>query len=60
MKNDPIVDEVCQARNFIFDDCDNDLEKLMDRYHQAESADRNRIVTLESFRKQHTAASSSN
>lgn len=55
MKNDPIVEEVRQTRQRIFTACDNDLEKLMDRYQRAESADRARIVSLETIRTQHNS-----
>jgi hypothetical protein len=60
MKNDPIVDEVHQVRQRIFDACDNDLDKLLDRYQQAEGADRDRIVSLETLRTQRATTSPSN
>jgi len=50
MKNDPIVDEIRQARAEIFNACENDLEKLFDRYQQAENKDQDRIVSLEALR----------
>ena len=53
MKNDPIVEGVRQTRQRIFTACDNDLEKLMDRYQCAENADQARIVSLETVRTQH-------
>ena len=54
MRNDPIVAEVRESRRKIFEACDNDLEKLMDRYQQAENADRDRIVSLEGVRAKST------
>ena len=47
MKNDPIVDEVRQARAEIFDTCENDLDRLLDRYQQAESKDQDRVVSFQ-------------
>ena len=59
MKHDPIVDEVRQARQKIFAACDDDLEKLMDRYQQAESTDQDRIISLETLRARRVTASPS-
>lgn len=50
MKHDPIVQEVRATRQKIFDACDNDLEKLMDRYQLAENKDRDRLVALEKLK----------
>jgi hypothetical protein len=47
MENDPIVDEVRQARAEIFRTCENDLDKLLDRYRQAESKDQDRVVSFQ-------------
>jgi len=47
MKHDPIVEEIHQARQRILDDCDGDLEKLMDRLKAAEDQDCGRLVSLE-------------
>ena len=55
MKNDPIVGEVRQTWQKIFTVCDNDLEKLMDRYQCTERANRARIVYLETVRTQHNS-----
>jgi len=60
MKHDPIVDEVRRARQEIFHACDHDLDRLMDRYQQAETKDRERVVSLETLRARRTMASSPN
>ncbi|HVC97136.1 MAG TPA: hypothetical protein VND64_25885 [Pirellulales bacterium] len=52
MNRDPIVDEVRQARQKILDDCGGDLEGLLNRLKAAEGQDRERMVSIESVRKQ--------
>ena len=51
MKHDPIVEEIHQTRQRILNDCDGDLEKLMDRLKAAEDQDRGRLVSLESLQE---------
>jgi hypothetical protein len=51
MNRDPIVDDVRKARRKILQDCDDDLEKLLDRLKAAETQDRSRIVSLDSVRQ---------
>jgi len=50
MKNDPIVDEVRRVRAELFDACENDLDKLLDSYQQAEVKDQKHVVSLEALR----------
>ena len=50
MKNDPIVDEVRRVRAELFDLCENDLDKLLDSYQQAEEKDQKRVVSLNALR----------
>jgi hypothetical protein len=50
MKNDPIVDEVRRVRAELFEACENDLDKLLDSYQQAEEKDQKRVVSLDAFR----------
>jgi len=50
MKNDPIVDEVRRVRAELFDACENDLDKLLDSYQQAEEKDQKRVVSLDALR----------
>ncbi len=51
MINDPIVEEVYQARQKILDECDGDLKKWMDRLRAAEAQHPERVVTLETMRE---------
>ena len=44
MNNDPIVEEIHQTRSRLLDECNGDLDKLLDRYKQSE--DHDRVVTL--------------
>lgn len=50
MKNDPIVNEVRRVRGQLFDECEHDLDKLLDSYEQAETKDENRIISLNAVR----------
>jgi len=51
MINDPIVEEVYQARQKILDECKGDLTKWLERLKTAESQHQDRIVTLDNVRK---------
>ena len=51
MINDPIVEEVYEARQKILDECDGDLKKWMERLRAAEAQHPERIVTLEAVRE---------
>jgi hypothetical protein len=50
MKNDPIVQEVREARQKIFNNCNNDLEQLMNYLKEAEQQDKERVVSMGSFK----------
>ncbi len=56
MTNDPIVEEVRETRRRIFQECENDLQQLVERLKSAEGQDKNRLVTLEDVQKQATAS----
>jgi hypothetical protein len=45
MNRDPIVEEVREARAKLFDECDHDLDKLMDRLKEQERQDQARLVS---------------
>jgi hypothetical protein len=51
MTGDPIVDEIHQTRRRIWEECGEDVEGLIARLREAESKDRDRLVTLEDLRK---------
>ena len=44
---DPIVDEVREVRRRIFEECGNDLHRLIERLKAAEANDKDRLVTFE-------------
>jgi molybdenum-dependent DNA-binding transcriptional regulator ModE len=48
---DPIVDETRRARQKLLAECDDQLDRLLDRFKAAEEAHRDRVVTLESLRE---------
>ncbi len=58
MKNDPIVEEVREARQKIFEKCDQDLDRLLDWLKGEEKQDLDRIVSFEAPQKnqQHESA----
>ena len=45
MKNDPIVEEIHRVRQKNLDECQGDLDILMDRIKWAEAQDESRIVS---------------
>ena len=45
MIRDTIVDEVRTARQKIFEECDEDLDALLDRFQEHEKMDQNRVVS---------------
>ena len=55
MKNDPIVQEVREARQKIFNNCNNDLEQLMNYLQKAEQQDRGRVISIEYFKDKRLA-----
>ena len=47
MIEDTIVEEIHQIREKILSDCNEDLDRLLDRYKLAEGQDQARLVTKE-------------
>ena len=45
MITDPIIEEVYQARQKLLEECEGDLEALLERLKAAEAQDRHRVVT---------------
>lgn len=45
MQDDPIVEEIHEARRKLFADCKWELESLMDRFREREEDDRLRVVS---------------
>lgn len=45
MKDDPIVEEIHEARRKLLNECGGDLEKLMDRLKSREQEHPSRIVS---------------
>lgn len=45
MKKDPIVEEIHRIREKLLDECENDIEKFMDRLKACESKDRARVIS---------------
>jgi len=51
--NDPIVMDVRSVREKLFSKHDEDLNKLLDFYHDQEKLDKERIVTMKNKRNDH-------
>lgn len=49
--DDPIVEEVYQARQHILAECNGDLERLITRLKAADAKDKDRLVTIEDVQK---------
>ena len=45
MSKDPIVEDVRKARRRVFEECDNDLGKLLERLKSKENEHRDRLVS---------------
>lgn len=50
MREDPIVKETRLARAKLFAECDQNLDKLMDRLKASEEHDKSRVVSIEALR----------
>ena len=50
MIDDPIVEDVYQARQKILDQCNGDLSKWIERLKAAEAQHQDRVVNLETVR----------
>ena len=48
---DPIVEEIHRIRQKLLEECDGDIEKLMDRLKKMESDHRGQIVSQKEFSK---------
>ena len=51
MIDDPIVEDVYQARQKILDECQGDLNEWIERLKAAEAQHQDRLVDLETVRK---------
>lgn len=51
MIDDPIVEDVYQARQKILEQCDGDLRKWIDRLKAAEAGHQDRLVNFETVRR---------
>jgi hypothetical protein len=49
--DDEIVKEIHDTRRRIFQQCDGDIDRLIERLKAAESADVDRLVTMEDVQK---------
>lgn len=49
MKHDPIVEEIHRTRQKILEECNGDLDQLLDRLKTAETQDHGRMVSQKSF-----------
>ncbi len=58
MIDDPIVEEIYQARQKILDQCNGDLAKWIQRLKAAEARHPDRVVTLEDLRQKRQLARS--
>ncbi len=47
MIEDPIVEEIHKTRERLLSDCNDDLDRLLDRYKLAEGQDQANLVTKE-------------
>lgn len=56
MIDDPIVEDVYQARQRILDECEGDLTRWIERLKAVESLHQDRVVTLEEVRNQRELA----
>jgi hypothetical protein len=55
MTCDPIVEEMHQARQKLLEECNGDLDRLLDRFSTAEAEHGDRVVTLEAVRAKRLA-----
>ena len=49
MTKDPIVEEIRRIRRKLLEECDGDIEKLMDRLKKMESDHRGNVVSRKEF-----------
>jgi hypothetical protein len=51
MINDPLVEEIRSIRQKIFSECNNDLNKLMELYKDAEKKETQKVISFEELQK---------
>jgi len=56
---DPIVEEVHQARRELWDECEGDLQKLIDKLKAIEAEEQHRVISLEKLKELKKAKPSS-
>ena len=49
MKPDPIVEEIHETRQKIWDECDGDMNRLIERLRKSQEKHPERIITKEEF-----------
>lgn len=59
MRKDPIVEEIHRSRRRLLEECDGDIDKLMDRLKKMESHHRGLIVSRKEFSKRYRKKTSS-
>jgi hypothetical protein len=52
MKDDPIITEIHKIRKEILNECNNDIEKYLERLKIAELKDKDRLVSLEKLNEE--------
>lgn len=55
MTKDPIVEEVRNTRAKLFEDCGENIEKLMDRLKEQENQDKARLVSNQNTKQKRDA-----
>ena len=48
---DPIVEEVHRARRELWDECEGDLQKLVDKLKAIEAEEQHRVVSLDQLKE---------
>jgi hypothetical protein len=56
---DPIVEEIHRTRQRLLEECDGDIEKLMDRLKKMEARHKGQIVSEKEFSKRYREKTSS-
>ena len=51
MIRDPIVEEIHQVREKLLAECNDNLDRLLDRYKSSEAQDQNRVVSLQDVQR---------
>jgi len=56
MMDDPILEEIYQARQRLLEECNGDLKVLLERLRAAEAEHRHRVVSAADLRKERELA----